>query len=429
MILKERIQSLSHNKDAKALSINFISLTFLQVAGYIFPIITLPYLARVIGVDSFGEIAFAGSIVAYFSTFCDFGFNYTATRDVSKNRNNSELVSKIFSNVFFAKILLMTVSMVIFAICIYSIPFLFARRVLLWLTFLYIPGNIMFPEWFFQAMERMTYITVMNLFSKLLFTVLVFVVIKEKSDYILQPVLYALGYLLSGIISLWILFKKFGVKLILPPITEIINSIKNSWNVFVSIFLPNLYSSFSVILLRTFGGDVATGLYSSGMRFIVLFTQFSDVLSRTFYPFLARRLDKHSLYVKISGTLNILASLTLFLSADLLIKIFYTEEFTASATVIRIMAISLLFLFLLNTYGNNYLMLIGKENVLKNIITVCSILGCIISCIMVINFNYIGVAITMTLTRGMIGVTVWYYANRAKKKMEIINKIPVASDF
>jgi O-antigen/teichoic acid export membrane protein len=417
MISKKRIQSLIQNKDVKVLSTNFISLTLLKVAGYIFPLITLPYLSRVIGVDSFGELAFAGSIIVYFETITDFGFNYTATRDVAKIRDDKELVSKIFSNVFFAKLLLMTVSILILTIGIFSVPFLYEKRLLLIMTFFYIPGNILFSEWFFQAMENMKYITIINLFSKVLFTVLVFLVIKEKSDYIFQPLLNALGFLVSGIISQSIIFRKFNVRLKIPSLKDLWLTMKGSWNMFISLFLPNLYTNFSVILMRVYGGVSATGIYSSGSRFIYIFDQLSAVLSRTFYPFLARRIDKHSLYIKISGALSVIMCLTLFLGADLIIRIFYTAEFKSSATVIRIMAIAPFFLFLMNTYGPNYLVLIGKENILRNIILYCSIGGFALSWLIVSRFSYIGVSITIIAVWGVRGVLTWYYANMYKIKV------------
>lgn len=102
--------------------------------------------------------------------------------------------------------------------------------------------------------------------------------------------------------------------------------IKN-WNMFLTLFLPNLYTNFSVILLKIYGGTTATGIFSSGNRFIILFDQLSLVLSRTFYPFLARRIDKHDLYVKISAGISILSCIFLFFSADLLIKIFLRKNF------------------------------------------------------------------------------------------------------
>ncbi|KAA6332144.1 hypothetical protein EZS27_019311, partial [termite gut metagenome] len=80
--------------------------------------------------------------------------------------------------------------------------------------------------WFFQAMEKMKYVTIMNVFSKLLFTVLVFVIIKNKEDYIYQPVVNALGFLVSGCISLWMIVYKFHVILKIPSLSKIWMSIK-----------------------------------------------------------------------------------------------------------------------------------------------------------------------------------------------------------
>lgn len=414
MNLKHKVSSIRRNKDGKVLIENFAYLSLLEVAGYIFPFITLPYLARVIGVDSFGEIAFAASIIVYFETFTIFGFNFTAVRDIAKNRDDIYEVSKIFWNVMYSKILLMIISLIIFIISVYSIPFLYEKRIILWLTFLYIPGHIMFPDWFFQALEKMKYITIMNVLTKIIFTILVFVVIKEKSDYIYQPVLIALGFFISGVFALWFIKKKNLIIYYKPKIKEIFMVIRGSFNMFISLFLPNLYTNFSVTLLGFYGGATSTGLYSSGKKFIDLFERFSKVLSRTFFPFLARRIDKHNLYVKISGSLSIITGVILFLGADLLVKIFYTQEFEDAAIVIRIMSIAPYFLFLMNTYGINYLVIKGKERILRNIITFCSIGGFLLAWVAVSRLNYIGVAITITTVWGIRGILTWYYARKVK---------------
>ncbi len=86
MKLFNKINNIKKSGDSRTLIANFGYLTLLQVAGYIFPLITIPYLAKVIGVDSFGKITFASAIIVWFQTITDWGFNYTATRDVAKNR-------------------------------------------------------------------------------------------------------------------------------------------------------------------------------------------------------------------------------------------------------------------------------------------------------------------------------------------------------
>src|SRR5690625_6506566 len=96
----------------------------------------------------------------------------------------------------------MFVSFLLLLIAVFTIPKFWENKEIIFITFLLIPGRIMFPEWFFQGMERMRYITILNVISKFVFTLAVFVFIKEKSDYILQPLLTTLGYIVAGFFSM-----------------------------------------------------------------------------------------------------------------------------------------------------------------------------------------------------------------------------------
>ena len=412
--IKSKIKTVRNNKDGRVLIENFISLSVLKVIGYVFPLLTLPYLSRVIGVDSFGELAFAASIIVYFETLTNYGFNYTAVRDIAQNREDLDKVSMIFYNVMYSKVFLMLISLVIFTVCIYSIPLLYEKRVLFWYSFLLIPGHILFPDWFFQAMEKMKFITIINFVSKLLFTLLVFVVIKEKSDFIYQPLLIALGYLVSGVISFFIAKKEFKLKFFSPNINQIRNTLKSGFRMFISLFFPNLYSNFSVTLLGFLGGAYATGIYSGGYKFINLTDQITAMLSQVFFPYLSRRIDKHGFYVKLTGAISILMGLILFFGADLIVHILYGPEFYDSVIVIKIMALSPFFLFLMNTYGPNYLVIKGREDILLNIVLFCSIGGFILSCVAVHLWSYIGVAITLTSVWAVRGILTWYYAKKIR---------------
>src|SRR5690606_11745165 len=115
------------------------------------------------------------------------------------------------STVLWARTLLASISFVLLLLAIYLIPYFNSNRELLLVTFLIVPGNILFPEWFFQAMERMKFITLLNLVSKALFTALVFIFIKTESDLILQPLFIGLGYLVSGFFSIYIIVFKWKI--------------------------------------------------------------------------------------------------------------------------------------------------------------------------------------------------------------------------
>lgn len=414
MDIKNKLNRIRQSKDGKVLVENFAYLSLLQVAGYVFPLITMPYLARVIGVEGFGKIAFASGIMVWIQTIADWGFNFTATRDVAKNRDNKKKVSEIFSNVLWARCLLMILSFAVLLVLVMFVPEFKENAAVIFVTFLMIPGHIMFPDWFFQAMERMKYITILNLLSKIVFTVAVFVFIKDKEDYILQPLFVSLGFVVSGIIAMYYILMRWQIRLSHPSLNGIKRTIKNSTDVFINNLMPNLYNSFSVILLGMWGGSVSNGKLDAGNRFVNIAQQFMAIISRVFFPFLSRRIDKHDLYVRFNIMVAACLSVLLFFGAPLLIRIFFTEEFNDSILVLRILSISILFLSLSNIYGTNYMIIAGHERKLRNVAAVSSLIGFILSFPLIYLFDFLGAAITITLTRGILGISIMWHAVRLK---------------
>lgn len=414
--LKSTLERLKKSKDGKTVASNFGYLMLLQIASYIFPLLTIPYLARVIGVEGFGKIAFAAAVIVWFKTISDWGFNYTATRDVALSKENLNKVSEIFSNVLWARIVLMFISLLILMIAIAFIPYFRENKNILLVSFLLIPGNIIFPEWFFQAMERMKFITILSLSSKLVFTLLVFIFIKEKSDFILQPLFISLGFIVSGLIAMYIILAKWKIKIHRPKLIEIFKTIKGSTDVFINNIMPNLYNSFSVVLLGFYGGSVANGLLDAGSKFINISQQFLLIVSRVFFPLLSRKIDSHNLYAKINIYLSIFACISLLILAPFIIRFFYTEEFVSAVIILRIMSISIIFSALISTFGTNFMIVKGYEKKLRNITVVCSFIGFVSAFPLVILYGYIGAAITITLTRAILGLSILYEAKQIEKQ-------------
>lgn len=407
-------KQIAASKDGRTVFANFGYLSLLQVAGYVFPLISTPYLARVIGAEGFGKIAFASAIVVWIQTISDWGFNLTATRDVAQNRDDKELVSRIFSNVLWARSVLTLLSGIILLVVVLLVPYLRENADIIFVTFLLVPGYILFPEWFFQAIEKMKYTTLFNLLLKLTFTVAVFVFIHKREDYLIQPLLTTIGYLLCGIGALYLIFKKWGYTLYKPRGTEILKTIRNSTDVFINNLMPNLYNSFSVMLLGFFGGSTANGIYDGGNRFPVIFYQFQSVLSRAFYPFLSRRPDKHSFYAKLNIVSALVGAVFLILLSPLVIKIMLGDELEKSIVVMQILSFSVVFLAMGYTYGTNFLIINHKEKPLRNLTFISSIVGMCVSVPLVYYFSYIGAAVTVLLCRGLLGVGSYVLAKRIK---------------
>lgn len=409
-ILKSQIYKIRLSKDEKILASNFGYLSLLQVAGYFFPLVTMPYLARVIGTSGFGKIAFATSVVVWFQTIADWGFNLTATRDVAQNRENKEAVSRLFSNVLWARCLLTFVSGIILLFFVVFVPYFRENAAVLFATFLMVPGHIFFPDWFFQAIERMKYTTIFNLLIKLLFTIAVFIVIKAPDDYIWSPLLTSIGYLICGICSLFIILKKWEYRLYKPVFKDILQTIKDSTDVFVNNLMPNLYNSFSVVLLGVWGGSVVNGIYEGGNKFPTFYYNLQSVLSRSFFPFLSRKTNKHKIFAKLNIGVSIVGTIILFFLSPFLIRSFLGVEFSESIPIMRIMSISIIFLAMSNTYGTNYLIIRHYERELREITMIASIIGMVFAIPMVYYFQAIGVALIVTFSRGLLGIlSLWKY--------------------
>lgn len=407
--IKKRIAG---SKDGKTVFANFGYLSLLQIAGYVFPLLTMPYLARVIGADGFGKIAFASAIVVWIQTISDWGFNLTATRDVAQNRADKEKVSRIFSNVLWARCLLTVFSGLLLLIAVVAVPYLRENADIVFVTFLLVPGHILFPEWFFQAIEKMKYTTTFNLLIKLVFTIAVFIFIHEKEDYIIQPLLSTIGFLLCGIGALFLILKKWGYTLYRPQWSEIARTIKGSTDIFINNLMPNLYNSFSVMLLGFFGGATANGLYDGGNKFPTIFYNFQSVLSRAFYPFLSRRPDKHHFYAKLNVGSALISAIILILLSPLVIKIMLGDEFEKSVIVMQILSFSVVFLAMDYTYGTNFLIIHHEERALRNMTFVCSLFGMCAALPLVYYFTYIGAAITVLLCRGLLGIGAFVLAKK-----------------
>lgn len=418
--MSNKYKKILKNEEGRVITTNFSYLFLLQIASYLFPLVTMPYLARVIGAEGFGHIAIASAVIMWIQTISDWGFNYTATRDVAKNRENKDMVSHILSNVIWAKFILLFLSFVILLLLIYFVPIFRENYLVILITFLMVPGHILFPDWFFQALERMKYITILNLLSKLLFTIAIFLFIKEKTDYIYQPLFVSLGFILSGIISLYYIFVKWEYKFYKPELKSIFITIKGSTNVFINNIAPNLYNSFSVVLLGIYSTSIQNGIYDAGKKFTTIIYNFMNIFTRVFFPYFSRKSQGYKVYAISSILLSVFLVALIIILAPFLINIFFGSEFADSVIILRITAISLIFLMIDSVFGINFLLVKGYDKILRNITIVSSIIGFLLAFPLVKYFSAIGVAVVYTFTSALIGVGSMIYACKIKKKNRCI---------
>ena len=184
--------------DKKRVFHNFVYLYLVRIANYILPLLTVPYLVRVLGPGKYGLLAFAQAFIQYFMILTDYGFSASATREISVNSSDPLKVSRIFSSVMAIKTFLMILSFSVLSLAILIFGKFRSNSLVYFYTFGIVLGDLLFPVWFFQGMEKMKYITLRNIVAKIIFTASIFIFIRKPSDYIYVPLINSLGFLITG---------------------------------------------------------------------------------------------------------------------------------------------------------------------------------------------------------------------------------------
>lgn len=324
--------------EKKTLLENFISLGALQVFSYVIPLISLPYLSRILGPEMFGLVFFAQAFMAYFMMITDYGFGLSATREIAINRHNNNNLSNIFSAVTVVKFILLGISFLILLLAIAFVPKIHDNWLLFVLTFFMVAGNAIYPVWFFQGMERMKYITFLNILAKTIFLVLIFIFVKHQTDYILVPILNSLGFLVSGFIGMYIALKEFKIKLYIPSYKTIWKQFKYSSEFFISRASLTLYTNTNAFCLGLIGSNLMVGYYVAAEKIYNALSGLQSPLNGALYPYVAKNRDV-KLFKKVFFlycTLNVFICTFAFIFAKEIITIFYGQEMAEAYKILRI---------------------------------------------------------------------------------------------
>ena len=344
---------MSSKADRKNLFKNTLALVIIQILNYALPFITLPYLSRVLDVDKLGLVFFAQVLMDYFFRLAMFGFDFSGVRTIAINRDDKEATNLIFNSILFVQIIFLIISFLILSFLILFFDKFRSDWLVYYFTFLSVIGNIFIFTWFYQGMERMKFITILNIVTKTASTLLIFCFIKQASDYYLVPLFNSLGAILAGVISLFFVKKVFNIKFYIPAKDDIINTFKYSSQFFLTKVAIALYRQTNAFVLGLVITTTAVAYYVSADRiFWAVFALYSTFINALF-PYMSKNKDI-VFFKKLLKYLIIFAvgfGLFLIVAAKYLIIIFFSEKMLPSVNILRIFAISFPMYVFVDTFG------------------------------------------------------------------------------
>ena len=401
---------------------NFSSLTILQFSNYLFPLITFPYLVRVLGPEKFGLVNFAAAFVAYFNVLTDYGFNLSATQEISINRNNKQKINEIFSSVLLIKSALFFISGFVFIFLVLSIPKFSSNSLIYIFSFMIVFGTVLFPVWFFQGMEEMKYITFINIAIKTVWVVLVFLLIHSAKDVLLLVILNGSSFILIGLISLVILRIKFKIEFILPEMNEIKRQLTEGWYIFVSTASITLYTTSNIFILGLLTNNTIVGYFSAADKIRAAIQGLFQNASTAIFPHLSKLFQESKTsaikfiknYLKLSVYIAIIVTIIMFILSKPIVLIVLGNNYLSSVNVFRIIVFLPLIILLSNIYGIQIMLNLGYKKEFSRIILFAGIVNLILSVILVPLYFEIGTAIAVVITELIVTTGMYYFVNRKK---------------
>lgn len=415
----------------KVLFKNFTSLSLLQLSNYLFPLITLPYLVRVLGPEKYGLVMFVISFTSYWGILIDYGFNLSATKQVSILRDNRIQLSELFSSVFFARMVLFLLSLLMFTILSILFP-LFSKNLELYLiSIIGLIGTILFPTYFFQGMEKMNHILNVNLTIRTLSLVAIFALIQKSSDFVVLILIYSLTNIFIGITGLRIAMNQYKVKLFFPGILNIRNLLTKSFSVFISSLTISTMTNSNAFILGLFAESKVVGYFAAADKIRL-------ALQSALLPFLtaifarSNRLANESIkrFKEISIRFFIILfliasmlSIILFTFSSLLVEVLLGNSFSNSITLLNILSPMPILFAISNFIGVIILIPLGKENEYSKIMIVTLIIHTFFSLLMASQFMAEGSAVAIVVSELFLILFCTLYLYKNKNHINHLNRL------
>ena len=317
------------NKKMNIVFKNFTYLSILNGLNIVLPLLVIPYLTNVIGVAHYGVYAYILVLVQNINVVTQYGFQFSATKKISQNRDDHSFLEQYCSNILCARFLVATLCIaLVLALSHWALDT--NDRFFMFLTAIgMIYGDVFIPTWLFQGLERMKYMTIVNASSKILFTILIFVVVVRPEDYEYILLLNSLGFLLAAILSMVLVRKQFKIRLPKPRMKEVFSELRESLSLCFSMIGIDLYRNMNVVVLNFFVSDAAMGVYALAERVIKAAQSFITPVSQALFPHMSLKIKQEGVG-KSMALLRRAAIFLFILTVVVALVIFFCGDFLVS---------------------------------------------------------------------------------------------------
>lgn len=407
---------------------NINSLMVLQILNYAFPLITMPYLIKVLGLSNYGILIFSQAIATYFVRLTNYGFYILAPKLIAQNKNNLKKRNHIITQIFAIKFLFMIASFILIVLLAQTVSIFNDFKEIFFISMLLVVNEFLFASWFFQGIEEMRRITQLSITGRCIAIFLMFFLVTDSGDLAWAALTQSLGGFIAGIISLNILFKKYNYRPVLFSYFEIFETIKNGWNLFLSQVSSILLANVNVTMLGMLSNPEAISVYAIGEKVVRMASSLTSPITSALFPNISLSISKSITYgvLKLKkfliygSTFFFVICSLLFLASNIITYYLTGSSNLDSALIIKIMFLLPLVIFIKDIYGVQYMINLGLESQYRNVLILSSVLLIIFSYIFIKSFSVFGAAFSLILVEIIGALLMIYYVEIKKGSYRII---------
>lgn len=334
---------------------NGVWLYILQIFNTVIPLITLPYITRILGPSQYGVFSSSLNLVGYFQVFVEYGFNLSGARKVALSNNKDE-ISSIYSRITISRLFLCLSTFIILVVMGVLLNVNKIQFQCMLILYTMVIGTAIQQTWLFQGMQVMKYITVISVISRTISVILIFLFVKNADQVYLYCGLYALTFFLMGVISTQIIRFKYNIYLVRVTSKDIINELKEGWCLFTTSAMTKIFSGIGITMLTFTTQNEIVGIYSAIQKIPLMIIMIYYPIGQVIYPYVSkfylssyqegiRAIKKIFKYIlSIFTSIGIL----IIISSRLIIGILYGVDYSVYSLVL----VPLIFWMLLSIINN-----------------------------------------------------------------------------
>ncbi len=391
---------------------NILSLYVVQLSNYAVPLITLPWLTRVLGPDGFGRLSFCTAVNVYFILLADYGFNLSATREVAMHSHDRDARSMIFWNTITIKALLATIGFPVLLALTFGIARFSAERSLLLLGYLTVIGTVLTPTWYFQGVERQATLSTITIVIRLLSVPATFLLVTAHGDVYIAVAISAGTGVATGLVCLALLAREGALGKFAVTPAGLVKALQEGWHLFLSTASMSLYITTNTVLLGFVAGNTAVGHYSAAEKLSQVAHGLLVPVNQSVYPRISRLMNESRSaafalirkVLRVQAGLGLALSLSLFVLAPYLIRLLYGPAYEESVQVLRWLAPLPLVIGLSNVFGIHTMLPLGMKRGFTRILMSAGALNVLLLYALASWFGAVGAAMAVLATEALITV-------------------------